>query len=153
MKHLAICLFISMSVCCAQADGLPDAAKTPGEANPLLTQDRVCAADFRTGPYRNVSARLKRQVYKSYGLRGNNRKTCPDGTEVDHLISLELGGTNTVRNLWPQSYCGQWNAHDKDKLENMLHRLVCSGDITLDEAQREISTDWIAAYRKYIGEE
>ncbi len=54
-------------------------------------------------------------------------------------------------NLWPQSYQTQpWNAHVKDALENELHRLVCSGQLDLKTAQHDISTDWIAAYKKYF---
>jgi hypothetical protein len=42
---------------------------------------------------------------------------------VDHLVSLEIGGANTVQNLWPQSYdTTPWNAHVKDKLENFAAR-------------------------------
>jgi hypothetical protein len=70
---------------------------------------------------------------------------------VDHLISLELGGSNSIKNLWPQSYRTQpWNAHVKDTLENELHDEVCSGRLDLKTAQREIAGDWIAAYRKYF---
>lgn len=73
--------------------------------------------------------------------------------EIDHLISLELGGTNEITNLWPQSYLTTpWNAHLKDKLENRLHKLVCNGVITLDTAQKEIREDWTKAYEKYIGD-
>jgi hypothetical protein len=71
---------------------------------------------------------------------------------VDHLISLELGGSNSLKNLWPESYSGEWNAHVKDKLENDLHRRVCKGEVDLKDAQREIATDWIAAYKKYLSE-
>jgi hypothetical protein len=67
------------------------------------------------------------------------------------LIPLELGGSNAVKNLWPQSFQTQpWNAHVKDQLENTLHRLVCAGKLDLNMAQRDIATDWIAAYRKYF---
>ena len=38
----------------------------------------------------------------------------------------------------------------KDKLETRLHKLVCYGKITLEEAQEAISTDWVKAYKKYI---
>jgi hypothetical protein len=70
--------------------------------------------------------------------------------EVDHLISLELGGSNDIKNLWPESYRTEpWNAHVKDKLEDRLHDLVCAGRISLAEAQRAIATDWIAAYRRF----
>jgi hypothetical protein len=43
-----------------------------------------------------------------------------------------------------------WNAHVKDQLEDRLHEMVCRGDVDLATAQRDISTDWIAAYRKYF---
>ncbi len=38
----------------------------------------------------------------------------------------------------------------KDALENKLHKLACAGTITLEQAQKEIASDWIAAYRKYV---
>ena len=46
---------------------------------------------------------------------------------------------------------GPWNAHVKDKLEDRLHALVCAGRLPLEQAQREIAADWIAAYEKYVG--
>ncbi len=36
-------------------------------------------------------------------------------------------------------------------LENKLHDNVCIGQVDLKTAQREIITDWIAAYKKYMG--
>ncbi len=58
------------------------------------------------------------------------------------------------QNLWPESFLTEpWNAHVKDKLENLLHRLVVSGKLDLKNAQREIATDWIATYKKYVGSE
>ena len=56
-------------------------------------------------------------------------------------------------NLSPKPYDGDWNAHDKDRLENEFKKMVCvDKTITLEEAQCEISTEWIAAYKEYIGE-
>jgi hypothetical protein len=81
---------------------------------------------------------------KEWGLPGK-----PKDYEEDHLISLELGGHPTdSRNLWPEPYKGDWGAKKKDSLENRLHKLVCSGAITLDQAQEEIRTDWVASYKK-----
>lgn len=72
--------------------------------------------------------------------------------EIDHLVSLELGGSNSIRNLWPQSYVTEpQNAHVKDTLENALHELVCSGKLSLEEAQKAIATNWIQAYGQYVG--
>jgi hypothetical protein len=55
---------------------------------------------------------------------------------------------DTPANLWPQPYTQHPGAHEKDWLENRLHKEVCNGDITLEGAQEEIKTDWYAAYLK-----
>lgn len=72
-------------------------------------------------------------------------------TELDHLVPLELGGASTVRNLWPEPRQGPDGAIIKDQLENRLNELVCGGHLRLDESQRAIATDWISAYRQYVG--
>jgi hypothetical protein len=72
--------------------------------------------------------------------------------EEDHLIPLTVGGNpRDPKNLWPEPWNGPYGAHVKDKLENKLHSLVCDGMLTLEEAQKAIATDWIAAYEKYVG--
>lgn len=150
LRWLYVIAAVAMFVCggCRAADlrtGLPDPAMTPGEANPVLTEERICAPGFRTGPFRKVPASLKRKVYRTYGMANHKGAcACKRGCEVDHLVSLELGGANTAANLWPQPYCGPHNAVEKDKLENRLRELVCAGDLTLEEAQAEISADWIS---------
>ena len=83
----------------------------------------------------------------------NDRTRCREGYEVDHVISLQIGGSNDIENLFPQLYCGKWNAHKKDLLEGRLHYLVCKGRLTLPEAQEAIRTDWIKAYKKYMPKE
>lgn len=124
---------------------LPDPKLTPGATLPV-TRDDICVPGY-TKKVRNVPADVKRQVYAEYGIASHK----PGEYEVDHLISLELGGSNSIKNLWPQSYLTQpWNAHVKDKLENELHDEVCKGAIDLAAAQREIATDWIASYKKHF---
>jgi hypothetical protein len=92
-------------------------------------------------------AAVKQQVYAAYGIQDH----APGDYEIEHSIPLELEGSNAMKNLWPQSYKTQpWNAHVKDRLENVLHRLVCSGQLPLETAQRDIAADWIAAYKKYF---
>jgi len=128
---------------------LPDHSKTPGVTNPVLTESKLCAKGFRTGPYRKVSQATKNAVYRAYGM-SPKKKPCP--CEVDHLISLEIGGSNDAKNLWPQPYNTKpWNAHVKDKLEDRLHALVCKKQITLEQAQKIIATDWIVGYQRYVG--
>ena len=131
---------------------LPDPGLTPGAAS-AAGSDQICRPGYARS-VRNVPWSVRRQVFRSYGLAGNHTGWCrgPGGCELDHLISLELGGSNAPDNLWPEPYDGPWNAHIKDRLENRLHRLVCTGHLALSEAQRAIATDWIAAYRRIFGD-
>jgi hypothetical protein len=71
--------------------------------------------------------------------------------ELDHLIPLELGGASTVANLWPEPWADPRGAHRNDDLENALNRQVCSGSMTLSDAQHPIASDWEAAYRRCVG--
>ena len=134
----------------------PNAVVTPGSLNPDVKQSNInqniCKANWTatvrpTVTYTNkLKATQLATTYKSfvaiYGAAAANY-------EEDHLISLQLGGSPTdPKNLWPEPYVGD-NAHKKDVVETALKRLICSGGITLADAQRAISTDWIAAYNKY----
>ena len=155
MRWLVCAAFVLCACAMAAAGDLPDAKKTPGATNPALTQKVICRKGWSTKSVRNVPASLKKKAYRAYGLKGNHTGYCKgrQGCEIDHLISLEIGGANNLKNLWPQSFDSKpWNAHVKDKLENKLHALVCAGTITLENAQTAIRTDWIAAYTKYLGE-
>jgi hypothetical protein len=125
---------------------LPDASKTPGD---ILTTDlaTICTPGY-TATVRNVPQSLKNAIYASYGIVSRQ----PYEYEIDHLVSLELGGNNSVSNLWPQSYITTpLNARTKDGLENRLHDLACKGTISLVDAQREIALDWTAAFIHYVG--
>jgi hypothetical protein len=87
------------------------------------------------------------KVFAAYGVSDPH----PRAYELDYLIAPELGGTNDIRNLWPQPYRTlPWDAHAKDALEDHLYGLVCKGSLDLATAQEDISRDWIAAYRKYF---
>lgn len=123
---------------------LPDPALTPGRTRPV-TRQAVCTpgASWRA---RAVSTATKRLVFARYHVTPRR-----GAYEVDHLISLELGGSNDLANLWPQPYRGRFNAHDKDRLENQLHALVCRGTVSLIEAQHALATDWIGALATYGG--
>lgn len=94
---------------------------------------------------RHTSRKLKEEVYQEYGIITHKAGEY----EIDHLISLELGGQDSAPNLWPQHYSQPNGARDKDKLENTLKDKVCSGQISLSEAQEEIRTNWIQTYQKY----
>ncbi len=123
---------------------VPDARLTPG-ATVLAGRQEVCSTAEPKN--RMVPVSLRRQVLEEYGV-GNAE---PRAYEVDYLITPALGGADDIRNLWPQSYAASgWNARVKDALEDRLHEMVCEGQLDLATAQHEISTDWIAAYKKYF---
>jgi len=120
----------------------PKTALTPGETRVISVSD-VCRGEAGN-PIVPVS--LRQKVFQEYGIRDAR----PNAYEVDYLITPELGGADSIRNLWPEPYSTVWNAHVKDALEDRLHRMVCEGKLDLATAQRDIATDWIAAYKKYF---
>jgi len=120
---------------------LPDKTVTPGQIRTSSTQD-VCHGGS-TKQYRHTTEVEKNQVYQWYGATKAPGKCC----EVDHLISLELGGSDELGNLWPQPYEPRPGAHEKDSVENFLHAQVCSGKMKLTDAQTQIALDWYAVYQ------
>jgi hypothetical protein len=122
---------------------LPDSTLTPG-ATLEVTREDLCRSDY-TSPAANIPIALKQQTFDRYGIR-------PDaiGYNVDHLIPVSLGGSNSPKNLWPQLLSSEWNYHMKNRLELMLYKMVCKGSLALEKAQQEIAADWVAAYKKYM---
>jgi hypothetical protein len=122
---------------------LPNHGLTPGAIRPVSEADICTAPPSRLPAITSATARL---VFDEYGI-GDPQ---PHGYELDYLIDPELGGSTDARNLWPQPYSVTWNARLKDALEDHLHMMVCADQLTLTTAQQDISTDWIAAYKKYF---
>jgi hypothetical protein len=156
---LVVVLVVLVVLVAAAADGatharfrfyhgqpLPDAASTPG-ATLRVSASTVCRAGY-AGHVRNVSDATKRRVYAEYAVTRHRSGEY----EVDHLVPLELGGSNAIRNLWPER-----NDHprgylnSKDRLENRLHSVVCAGRSTLAAARQAIATNWVLAYRRTFG--
>lgn len=138
------------AIACAQS--MPDRKLTPGVAG-NLTAKQLCDPKFHTGTVRAVSEKEKREVYAEYGIEDHRGACAKAGCEIDHLISLELGGSNDIKNLWPEPYAPAPGAHQKDVVENYLHRQVCAGALSLDAAQHQISTDWYAVYRRMTADQ
>lgn len=152
MKILFVLLMTVLVLAQAPAAGpastarMPNRNLTPGVARTTNAKE-ICAQSFTTKDYRHVTEAQKNQVFEDYKVTNHTGYCGKAGCEIDHLISLELGGANDAANLWPQPYGEHPGAHEKDKLENFLHRQVCSGKMTLPEAQKAIATDWYAAYQ------
>src|SRR5512142_879538 len=113
---------------CVSQNALPDPACTPGAILPDATKDAVCVPGY-SSQTRNVPESEKNQVYAEYGITSHKAGQY----EVDHLISLELGGSNDIANLWPEPAEPRPGFHEKDKVENYLHQQVCSGALSLQE--------------------
>jgi hypothetical protein len=127
---------------------LPDRRCSPGAYSSGLTKAVICSGAFRTSTIRNVPDSEKHAVEQEYGMApGSYGRTI----EIDHIVSLELGGSNDIANLFPEPGAGTADYHVKDALENRLHDLVCSGAMTLRTAQRGIASDWEALYRTVFG--
>ena len=71
--------------------------------------------------------------------------------EIDHIVALELGGSNDIANLFPEPGSGPSDYHVKDRLENRAHDIVCAGQLSLHAAQVSMAVDWEALYRRLFG--
>lgn len=124
------------------ASALPRPRLTPGAVKAVRLDELCHSDDLRDDPPVNIS--LEQQVLAEYGVPVAARQ----GYQLDYLITPELGGSDDIRNLWPEPYSStSWNAHVKDTLEDHLHDMVCQGKLPLATAQEEIATNWIVAYK------
>ena len=139
-----------------ESSGLPNTALTPGLVNPEVTQanigSTICVSGW-TGtvrpPVSYTNALKYSQLHSGYNLDGDmNMKNY----EEDHIVPLEVGGhPSDPRNLFPEPRNIRNGAYVKDKLENRMHRLVCTGQLTLRKAQAVFLTNWQKGYEKYVG--
>jgi len=159
-----LALVLSATPCLGQQ--LADPKLTPGKIRHELDTRAVCTTKWGKDE-RVVTEEMKKQVYAEYHLVPNKGACKPiphknkkgetvipkSGCEIDHRVSRELAGADDMANLWAQPYLTpqQPGAYAKDRLENFLHRQVCSGKLTLKQAQDALLGDWYAAYQKYIG--
>ncbi len=120
---------------------------SPGAIFPDVTAKEICVRGYAKS-VRNVPISEKHEVFSEYGITHHS----PGEYEVDHIISLELGGSNDIANLFPEAAKPRPGFHEKDKVENYLHREVCSGRISLHDAQVKIANDWLSVYKR-MGEE
>ncbi|HLO29516.1 MAG TPA: hypothetical protein VK249_10295 [Anaerolineales bacterium] len=133
---------------------LPNPAWQPGVFNPDVTQNTIqttiCVGGYseKIRPPVSYTNALKVKQIAQYGYADTNTADY----EEDHLIALGIGGHPTdPENLWPQPrLTTPWGAPQKDTLENVLHQLICSGQLPLDTGRQAMASDWVAAYRKYV---
>ncbi len=152
MKKI-LCAILSMIAGVALAADLPDSRMTPGATNQEVTQTNigqtVCVKGFTKTirPPAYFTNSLKKQQIREYGYADQD----PRQYEEDHLIALSIGGAPAnVRNLWPQPRSSEWGADQKNQLELVMFKMVCAHEISLKDAQYEMATDWIKAWKAYV---
>ncbi len=153
-RRLVLSLVMAASSALAQTSR-PDPANTPGAINPAVTSGTPAATICSPGwartvrPPRGFTSYLKRRQLAGLGYLDQHMRDY----EEDHLVPLSLGGAPADRrNLWPEPRQPDdgWTAERKDQLEDVLHRMVCDGEVSLRTAQWAIATDWEAAYARYL---
>lgn len=121
---------------------------TPGDIFSGVTEKEVCVTGY-SSKVRSVPLSVKKEVFAEYGL---NFPPPRGEYEVDHFISLELGGSNDSKNLWPESAMPVPGFREKNRVENYLHKEVCDGKLSLKAAQEEIRNDWYRVYLQMKGQ-
>lgn len=137
--HLTQSVTLTPGECHARGQ-LPDPACTPGSVDPAVTQATIHSTICVTGwtstvrpPSSQTSAFKYDVAYPAYGLAPGTT------SELDHLVPLELGGSNDATNLWPETGT---IPNPKDSIENDLRADVCAGEMPLAIAQAAIAADW-----------
>ena len=113
--------------------------------NPKLTPGRIAR-----GPQdrKGVTQEMERHLFRIYQIPWRRREEF----KIDHLIPIELGGADTIDNLWPQSLSVKpYNARRKEYLTKQLLSLIAAGQMTLDQAQDEIRRDRISCFVDRVG--
>lgn len=130
---------------------LPDRRCSPGAYYSGLTLQVLCSSGFHTSSIRAVSDSMRHTIEAEYGLAP---RAYGHTLEIDHVVPLELGGSNDAANLFPEQARptgGGAGFRAKDRLENAAHSLVCRGTISLTAAQHAIATNWERFYRQIFG--
>lgn len=123
---------------------IPNPTVTPGVLRPLTIQ-QICLVPWGKDD-RKVTERMKQQVAKMYHIKWADHGKF----EFDHRYPRSEGGADVIWNLWPQPWA---EAYKKDRLEILLHKMVCNGQLSLRDAQLAFKGDWRVAYKRYIQEE
>ena len=113
--------------------------------NRKLTPGKLARSDAERG---GVTEAMERKVFDRYGIPWTRRAEF----KVDHLIPLELGGADHIQNLWPQSLkIKPYGARRKEILTQHLLTRIAAGQMTLAQAQEQISEDWIDCFIDHLG--
>ena len=126
---------------------LPDPTCTPGVVSAAVSQNNLEATICRPGYTTTIRApESETEAFKKKIMAAYQEPGSLGDYELDHLVSLELGGSNDAGNLWPERNDHPAGAiNSKDLVENALNKAVCTHQVTLVAAQTAIATDWTTA--------
>ena len=136
---VAACVLALPAVAAAQ---LPNSYNTPGAVAKADTK-QICAAGYEDS-VKPVAGWQKAAALEKYGIRPESFNG-----ELDHLVPVSLGGSNDPENLWPIHAQGDFTPAAKARLAATLKTLVCSGKMSLKDAQNAFKKDWTKAYKQY----
>jgi hypothetical protein len=105
---------------CIMTNNLPDITCAPKATIKTATNKQICGRIFPTSTG-NISETTKSMIYNSY----NHSSYTPGQYEINHLMSLGLGGSNELANLFPEPASPRTGFHEKDLVKNYLHNRVC----------------------------
>ena len=122
--------------------------------NPVVRQETIdktiCAPGYAKGV--RLPTSYTNGVKQMYFQRSRLNPTLEQTYELDHIIPLALGGhPRSLDNLALRIREGENGLKRKDSVAMKLQCLVCSGQVTLATAQRDILEDWQAASQRYAG--
>jgi len=123
----------------------------PGALNPAVTQasisTTICVRGWskKVRPPASFTGRLKREQLQAFGYTGQLADV-----EEDHRVPIAVGGAPwDPKNLWPEPRHVAWGAEKKDRLEDLIHGLVCDGRLSLVDGQAVFFGNWQQAAKRY----
>jgi len=122
---------------------LPDSLKTPGDTG-RLNKEQICAPGF-VASATPVPTWARSAALEGYGIRPETYSS-----QLDHLVPVSLGGTNSPDNLYPFHPNGAFTLEAKQALAAKILDMVCTGEISLKDAQKAFRKDWTKAYGQYM---
>jgi hypothetical protein len=135
-------LFLAVVILTIASTALAQDALLP---NPKFTPGRIAERDKDRG---GVTLKMEQKIFARYRLPWARRAEF----KIDHLIPLELGGADTIDNLWPQSLRAKpYGADRKELLTEILLERIRTGRMTIAQAQEQIRNDWIDAFVDHLG--
>lgn len=130
---------------CVLRGSLPDPDCTPGAYYPHATKRVICRTGY-SGTVRHVPEGIKEKVYAAYGISHH----VEGEYEIDHLVPLEVGGSNSLANLFAEPAAPQPGFHEKDRLEDTIRAGVCDRGDDLRLRQRQVARDWVSLFDKLV---